>query len=64
MPISLDFWEWGRPKRRDAHITVTPNEDRFQFTDTRMKFSSRPRISLGTKTGMTFMGTKCRFGIM
>ena len=23
MSISLGFWEWGRPKRRDAHITVT-----------------------------------------
>ena len=21
MPISLGFWEWGCPKRRDAHIT-------------------------------------------
>ena len=24
MPISLGFWEWGSPKRGDAHITVTP----------------------------------------
>ena len=24
MPISLGFWEWGFPKRGDAHITVTP----------------------------------------
>ena len=23
MPISLGFWECGRPKRGDAHITVT-----------------------------------------
>ena len=23
MPISLGFWEWGCPKRKDAHITVT-----------------------------------------
>ena len=23
MPISLGFWEWGCPKRGDAHITVT-----------------------------------------
>ena len=23
MSISLGFWEWGRSKRRDAHITVT-----------------------------------------
>ena len=23
MPISLGFWEWGCPKREDAHITVT-----------------------------------------
>ena len=23
MPISLGFWEWGCPKRVDAHITVT-----------------------------------------
>ena len=22
MHISLGFWEWGYPKRRDAHITV------------------------------------------
>ena len=24
MPISLGFWEWGCPKRGDAHVTVTP----------------------------------------
>ena len=24
MPISLGSWEWGCPKRGDAHITVTP----------------------------------------
>ena len=24
MLISLRFWEWGCPKRGDAHITVTP----------------------------------------
>ena len=23
MPISLGFWEWGCPKRGDAHTTVT-----------------------------------------
>ena len=23
MSISLGFWEWGWPKRGDAHITVT-----------------------------------------
>ena len=23
MPTSLRFWEWGCPKRGDAHITVT-----------------------------------------
>ena len=23
MPITLLFWEWGCPKRGDAHITVT-----------------------------------------
>ena len=23
MPISLCFWEWGWPKRGNAHITVT-----------------------------------------
>ena len=23
MSISLGFWEWGRSKRGDAHITVT-----------------------------------------
>ena len=22
MPISLGFWEWECPKRKDAHITV------------------------------------------
>ena len=25
MPISLGFWEWGCLKRRDAHITVSPD---------------------------------------
>ena len=25
MPIPLGFWEWGCPKRGDAHITVTTN---------------------------------------
>ena len=24
MPTSLGFWEWGCPKRGDAHITGTP----------------------------------------
>ena len=24
MPISPGFWEWGCPKRGDAHVTVTP----------------------------------------
>ena len=23
MPISLGFWEWGCPKRGDAHIPIT-----------------------------------------
>jgi len=27
MPISLRFWEWGCPKRRDAHITVTAGRE-------------------------------------
>ena len=27
MPISLGFWEWGCPKRGDAHITVTPAQE-------------------------------------
>ena len=37
MPISLGFWEWGCPKRRDAHITGTsplflsPVSSRFLF---------------------------------
>ena len=29
MPISLEFWEWGCPKRWDAHITVTGGLSRF-----------------------------------
>lgn len=24
MPISLGFWEWGRPKRAECPYTVTP----------------------------------------
>ena len=26
MPIYLGFWEWGCPKRKDGHITVTAVE--------------------------------------
>ena len=31
MPISLGFWEWGFPKRGDAHITVTPGLERYSL---------------------------------
>jgi len=30
MPISLEFWERGCPKRGDAHITVTGGLSRFK----------------------------------
>ena len=31
MSISLGFWEWGFPKRGDAHITVTPGLERYSL---------------------------------
>ena len=34
MPISPGFWEWGCPKRGDAHITVTaPPFRQFLYSD-------------------------------
>ena len=31
MPGSLVFWEWGCPKRVDAHITVTALKNRVRL---------------------------------
>ena len=35
MAISLGFWEWGCPKRGDAHITVTAQCPSHVKRDTR-----------------------------
>ena len=33
MNISLGFWEWGCPKRGNAHITMTPAVGLFEETN-------------------------------
>ena len=44
MSISLGFWEWGCPKCKDAHITVTAKRKPFVHS-----FKNPPLLRLGVQ---------------
>ena len=42
MPISLGCWEWGRPKRGDAHITDTGHFSQRAIGFSKQSIFSKP----------------------
>ena len=51
MPISLGFWEWRFPKRRDVHITLTPGLERYSLVPGFEQNTVRDSGSLWLGTG-------------
>ena len=65
MPVSLRFWEWGCPKRKDAHITVTPGVLHwFYYQDVRLNLRDSGPVPHKINKFATLFNTDNKIGIL